>query len=37
MFYVFQPEAIELCHVIVIESIKDLAPILTAADKPQLA
>jgi hypothetical protein len=37
MFYVFQPEAIELCHVIVIESIVDLAPVLAAADEPQLA
>ena len=36
MFYVLQPEAIEFCHVIVIESIKDLPPILAAANEPQL-
>ena len=37
MFYVFQPKAIEFCHVIVIKSIEDLPPILATADEPQLA
>ena len=37
MFYMFQPEAIEFCYVIVIESIENLPPILSTTDKPQLA
>ena len=36
MFYVFQPKAIEFCHVIIIERIENLPPILSTADEPQL-
>src|SRR5829696_5433478 len=36
MFYVFQPETIEFCHVIVIERIENLPSIFSTADKTQL-
>ena len=36
MFYVFQPKAIEFCHVIVIERVENLPPILSTAYESQL-
>ena len=37
MFDVLKPEAVEFCHMVVVERIKDLPPILAGADQPQLA
>jgi len=37
MFHVLQPKPIELFDVIIIESVKDLATVLAAADEAKLA
>ena len=37
MIYVLEPKAIEFCNVVIIERVKDLAPILAAAHEAQLA
>lgn len=36
MVYVLQSETIEFCDVIIVERVKDLAPVLPAANQPQL-
>ena len=36
MFYMIETQAIELRHVVIVKSIKDLTPVLPAAHEPQL-
>ena len=37
MIYVLEPKAIEFCNVVIIERVKDLAPVLATAHEAQLA